>query len=436
MNSTVSLHLAFADSKHELKVIDLSCDLSASPSINDPARIAGRLAELHGLTPSQQAELHDSICDQLHNYALYALSCQGKTVGSTSIQQSGLHLANHSQMGQLALTSAVAFTGGPTTMPAQYLLSQILAAAGVHAAPAPALGHPPAIVAAPPAASMPSGMGHQRRVYMTKRRRLEAALSASGAQGTAAEGGRSTPSKTHGTASAGPGHGVQEDAGGDDDGNVDYCHLCDDAGDLVCCDRCPRSYHLSCLKVRDVPDGEWRCPVCVTAFGADGEHETEAGSASGPIVTALFKGPFNAPRKRKTTVQEELWDILETLRDNEFAPSFLTPVDVSVTPGYSASVKHPRDLGTIRRGLEAGSYGVGSAFDPVRVIGDLRLVFHNCRWYNKPLSTIWRMADVLFRELETALRDRVALTPSQAARLEALRDAELPQLPPLPSAGH
>ena len=94
------------------------------------------------------------------------------------------------------------------------------------------------------------------------------------------------------------------------------------------------------------------------------------------------------------------------------------------------------DLGRIRSGVITGVYGgTGTAFEPVRLIADMRLVFHNCRLFNKPLSTIWRMADVLFREMETALRDRVALSPEQARRLQELAAAELTALPPLAAVG-
>jgi len=35
----------------------------------------------------------------------------------------------------------------------------------------------------------------------------------------------------------------------------------------LCCDRCPKSFHLSCLKppLRRVPRGTWMCPSCVDA---------------------------------------------------------------------------------------------------------------------------------------------------------------------------
>ena len=46
--------------------------------------------------------------------------------------------------------------------------------------------------------------------------------------------------------------------------NRDYCNKCKDGGDLLCCDRCPRSFHLKCLGLTEaeIPDGDWFCDKC------------------------------------------------------------------------------------------------------------------------------------------------------------------------------
>lgn len=60
--------------------------------------------------------------------------------------------------------------------------------------------------------------------------------------------------------------------------NRDHCNFCKDGGELICCDHCPRSFHVgTCLKnyckknnfpyhqppsISDDEDAEWYCPRC------------------------------------------------------------------------------------------------------------------------------------------------------------------------------
>jgi len=45
--------------------------------------------------------------------------------------------------------------------------------------------------------------------------------------------------------------------------HLDECVICDDGGDLICCDSCPNAYHLSCLGLKTIEDEiEWFCPDC------------------------------------------------------------------------------------------------------------------------------------------------------------------------------
>ncbi|XP_011694114.1 PREDICTED: PHD finger protein 12-like [Wasmannia auropunctata] len=48
--------------------------------------------------------------------------------------------------------------------------------------------------------------------------------------------------------------------------NRDFCDACKDGGELICCDKCPASYHLQChypaVDPTDIPNGEWLCYAC------------------------------------------------------------------------------------------------------------------------------------------------------------------------------
>ncbi|KAF7686185.1 hypothetical protein HF521_015547 [Silurus meridionalis] len=56
-------------------------------------------------------------------------------------------------------------------------------------------------------------------------------------------------------------------AGGEaeeDDHHMEFCRVCKDGGELLCCDTCPSSYHIHCLNppLPEIPNGEWICPRC------------------------------------------------------------------------------------------------------------------------------------------------------------------------------
>ncbi|XP_069466380.1 chromodomain-helicase-DNA-binding protein 5 isoform X2 [Ambystoma mexicanum] len=50
----------------------------------------------------------------------------------------------------------------------------------------------------------------------------------------------------------------------EEDDHMEFCRICKDGGELLCCDTCPSSYHLHCLNppLPEIPNGEWLCPRC------------------------------------------------------------------------------------------------------------------------------------------------------------------------------
>lgn len=62
---------------------------------------------------------------------------------------------------------------------------------------------------------------------------------------------------------------VEAGLGGEEeeDDHMEFCRVCKDGGELLCCDSCPSSYHIHCLNppLPEIPNGEWLCPRCTVS---------------------------------------------------------------------------------------------------------------------------------------------------------------------------
>ncbi|KAL4273150.1 hypothetical protein GQ457_13G009220 [Hibiscus cannabinus] len=46
------------------------------------------------------------------------------------------------------------------------------------------------------------------------------------------------------------------------DENDHFCSACCGGGELICCGYCPSAFHMKCLGLNEVPNGDWFCPSC------------------------------------------------------------------------------------------------------------------------------------------------------------------------------
>lgn len=62
----------------------------------------------------------------------------------------------------------------------------------------------------------------------------------------------------------------EEEIGEEEDDHMEFCRVCKDGGELLCCDTCPSSYHLHCLNppLPEIPNGEWLCPRCTVSVAS------------------------------------------------------------------------------------------------------------------------------------------------------------------------
>ena len=84
--------------------------------------------------------------------------------------------------------------------------------------------------------------------------------------------------------------------------NRELCAICRDGGDLLLCDNCPRSFHLSCLKLKeeDIPEGNWYCSRCAPKMQKKSEKNNNN----------IINTPEDKERERKRLLKNEkrrLW---------------------------------------------------------------------------------------------------------------------------------
>lgn len=65
-----------------------------------------------------------------------------------------------------------------------------------------------------------------------------------------------------------------------DDGeheHQDYCEVCQQGGEIILCDTCPKAYHLVCLEpeLDEAPEGKWSCPACEAEGPIEQEDEDD-----------------------------------------------------------------------------------------------------------------------------------------------------------------
>ncbi|XP_028035606.1 E3 ubiquitin-protein ligase TRIM33 isoform X4 [Bombyx mandarina] len=167
--------------------------------------------------------------------------------------------------------------------------------------------------------------------------------------------------------------------GGSGDPNEDWCAVCMDGGELMCCDKCPKVFHQYCHipTIEKLPDEteSWQCLLCVN-FAEVGEDAAPGGSGAGPGL-----GP------RMQRLVERI--TLELYCQYELSLHFREPVPAE-NLHYHSKIARPMCLDAIRMKLQPGS---ASRYAHVeRFLADVRLLFRNAYAYNPPDSQVYKDA--------------------------------------------
>ncbi|XP_069797606.1 E3 ubiquitin-protein ligase TRIM33 isoform X2 [Narcine bancroftii] len=181
----------------------------------------------------------------------------------------------------------------------------------------------------------------------------------------------------------------------EDDPNEDWCAVCQNGGDLLCCDKCPKVFHLACHvpSLLSFPSGEWICTFCrnlskpEVEYDCDNLHHIKKGKTA----------PSLAPVDQRKSER-----LLLYLYCHEMSIAFQEPVPSSV-PDYYRIIKNPMDLSRVKLKLQKKHSQHYQT--PENFVADIRLIFKNCEKFNEADSEVAQAGKALESYFEAKLQE-------------------------------
>ncbi|TDH09365.1 hypothetical protein EPR50_G00086250 [Perca flavescens] len=154
--------------------------------------------------------------------------------------------------------------------------------------------------------------------------------------------------------------------------NEGLCAACQTGGELLCCHKCAKLFHLSCHvpTLLTSPSGEWFCSFCRDLLVPEMEYDFE----SKPETKSVKKEPDSEggfPPLDKQKCER----LLLHLFCSEVSSDFQGSVSPSVRANNRLTIKGPMDLSAVRKRLEAKQSLCYQS--PAEFVADIRLIFGN-----------------------------------------------------------
>ncbi|KAL1115373.1 hypothetical protein AAG570_007403 [Ranatra chinensis] len=188
-----------------------------------------------------------------------------------------------------------------------------------------------------------------------------------------------TPQASHGAVvfliceegSRGAGSGSSGETANDDP-NDDWCAVCMDGGDLVCCDNCPKVFHAGCHipSMATIPEDSWQCMLCQSLPQLT-EVGTKRNSSGAPVGT---NGRVRSMSDDERRVCERILLELYCQYDNSLV--FRSPVPAE-NAEYFKKVHNPMSLDEVRARLSRNAPDNVKYASVREFIRDVRQVFRN-----------------------------------------------------------
>ncbi|XP_029901887.1 transcription intermediary factor 1-alpha isoform X2 [Myripristis murdjan] len=167
----------------------------------------------------------------------------------------------------------------------------------------------------------------------------------------------------------------------EEDPNEDWCAVCQNGGELLCCDKCPKVFHLSCHipTLNESPSGEWFCSFCRDLSSPEMVYDCDEKEVAKEEPDSERLSPIDRRRCER---------LLLRLYCNDFSTDFQQPASPSETRRYKELIKTPMDLSIVKRKLETKLKQGEHYVNPEGIVADIRLIFFNCAKYYKATSEV------------------------------------------------
>ncbi|XP_033910287.2 tripartite motif-containing protein 66-like isoform X1 [Acipenser ruthenus] len=163
--------------------------------------------------------------------------------------------------------------------------------------------------------------------------------------------------------------------------NEDFCAVCLNGGDLLCCDRCPKVFHLPCHvpSLLSFPVGEWVCSLCRNLQIPEMKYDCE-----NTRLIQEHKG--KRPQYGLSLYDQRKCErLILYIYCNTLSLPFHEPVS-PLARHYYQIIKKPIDLSVIRSKLNKRS--PLCYYTPEEFVADVFLMFRNCAKFNYPDSEV------------------------------------------------
>uniref|UniRef100_A0A8C9Z0I3 Tripartite motif containing 66 n=2 Tax=Sander lucioperca TaxID=283035 RepID=A0A8C9Z0I3_SANLU len=171
---------------------------------------------------------------------------------------------------------------------------------------------------------------------------------------------------------------VQPDQDNAEMESEDFCAVCLIGGDLLCCDRCPKVFHLSCHipSLLSFPSGDWVCSLCRDVVQPEVKYDCENERTSGEHTSAHGMPACDQRKCERLTL---------LILSNVLSAPFHEPVS-PLARHYYQIIKRPMDLSVIKAKLNKRNTRHYNS--PEQFVADVYLMFRNCAKFNYPDSEV------------------------------------------------